>query len=61
MPLALYLGTVALLFVDSFIEYDYSDIEYPIPFNTLYNDPSTHYVNYGEHNVLFPLSWDWVM
>ena len=54
MPLALYLGTVALLFVDSFIEYDYSDIEYPIPFNTLYNDPSTHYVNYGKRNALIP-------
>lgn len=54
MPLALYPGTVALLFVDSFIEYDYSDIEYPIPFNTLYNDPSTHYVNYGERNALIP-------
>ncbi|KAM7454437.1 hypothetical protein BLSTO_04806 [Blastocystis sp. subtype 1] len=35
-------------------QYDYSDIEYPIPFNTLYNDPSTHYVNYGERNALIP-------
>ena len=31
----------------SCIEYDYEDINYPIPFNKLVNDISTHYVNYG--------------
>ena len=29
-------------------EYDYHDIVYPIPFNRLYNDISTHYIHYGK-------------
>ena len=30
-----------------FVEYDYNDIVYPVPFNKLVSDISTRYVNYG--------------
>lgn len=30
-----------------YVEYDYSGISYPIPFNTLYNSVSSHYVHFG--------------
>ena len=31
----------------SYLEYDYDDIEYPVPFNVLVSNVSTHYVDYG--------------
>ena len=36
------------------IEYDYDDIEYPVPFNKLVSDISTHYENYGIANKSLP-------
>ena len=36
------------------IEYDYDDIEYPVPFNTIVSDVSTHYENYGIANKSLP-------
>lgn len=37
------------------VEYDYHDIVYPIPFNTLYNNISTHYIDYGKAPEGLPL------
>lgn len=36
------------------IEYDYSDIVYPIPFQTLFHHEETHYVNFGKSDSRFP-------
>ena len=36
------------------LEYDYDDIEYPIPFNELYHNISNRYVNYGQINPFLP-------
>ena len=36
------------------LEYDYDNITYPIPFNQLYSDHRTHYVNYGKEDPRFP-------
>ena len=36
------------------LEYDYEDIIYPIPFNVLYYNKSSHYVSFGEVNPIFP-------
>lgn len=38
----------------SFLVYDYPNITYPIPFNVLYNDYTSHYVNYGKPDSRFP-------
>lgn len=54
MHLERYHGIVVSLLCYLSIEYDYPDIEYPIPFNVLYNNPSTHYVRYGKRNSLIP-------
>lgn len=38
----------------SHIEYDYSSIRYPIPFKTLVNDMSVHYVRFELKNSILP-------
>ena len=36
------------------VEYDYNDIKYPVPFNTLYHDITYRYVNFGKPNPSLP-------